>query len=142
MGGAGQNRVFFPQQALDEWMSNGRVELRGNELTILEEQRRYSIAEAVYVVREVSGAPDANDLIGRVKPKELLEQRGAELFDVSLIVGENAYDVVPGWLGSPEGSFAEHRAQNSRRPRDEKFHEEEPKTDEDMLARFLLKRMK
>lgn len=136
------NRVFFSQQALDQWLTGGQVELRGSELTILEEQRRYLISEAVYVVREVSGAVDANNLVGRVKPKEGLEQQGAELFDVSLILGDNAYDVVPGWLGSPESSFAEHRAQNSRRPQGDSFADEEPKTDEDMLARFLLKSMK
>lgn len=133
-----QNRVFFPQSILDQWLSTGKVDLRGSELTILEQDRHYQIAEAVYVTREVSGAPDNNNLVGRVKPKEGLERDGAEIFDTSCIVGENAYDVVPGWLAVPVGTWEEHRAQKSRRPPSGDFSDE-PKTDEDLLARFVLK---
>jgi hypothetical protein len=135
------NRVFFPQQVLDQWLSGGEVDLRGTELTIMDEQRRYAIAEAFYIVREVSGSPDPNNLVGRVKPKELLEKNGAELFDTSILLGENAYDVVPGWLGAPIGTFEEHLANPSRRPSGGEFGEE-PKTDEDLLARFVLKSLK
>ncbi len=42
-----QNRVFFPQAALDQWLADGTVDLRGTELTILAEARRYRIVEAV-----------------------------------------------------------------------------------------------
>lgn len=136
-----QNRVFFSATALDQWLSAGKVDLRGNELTIAEEQRRYEIVEAVYVVREVSGAPDSFNLVGRVKPKDRLEREGAEIFDTSLVFGENAYDVVPGWLGLPVGSFKEHLSNPSRRPSAGSFGDE-PKTDEDLLARFVLKSLK
>jgi len=92
-------------------------------------------------VREVSGAPDAHNLVGRVKPKDRLAHDGAELFDTSLVYGENAYDVVPGWLGLPVGSFKEHLSNPSRRPSGGGFADE-PKTDEDLLARFVLKSLK
>ena len=133
-----QNKVFFSQPALDQWLSDGKVDLQGNELTIIEEQRRFAIAEAVHVMREVSGSPDAHRLVGRVKPKDRLEKEGAELFDTSLILGDNAYDVVPGWLGVPIGTFEEHRTK-SRAPSPGRQFADEPKTDEDMLARFVLK---
>lgn len=136
-----QNRVFFSQQALDLWLSGGKVDLRGTQLTILEERRSYQIAEAVYIMREVSGAADAHDLIGRVKPKARLEREGAEIFDSSLVFGDNAYDVVPGWLGAPASSFEEHIA-DSRRAGSGDFTDDEPKTDEDLLARFVLKSLK
>jgi hypothetical protein len=134
-----QNKVFFSQPALDQWLSAGKVDLRGSELTILEEERRYDIAEALYVVREVSGTPDVHRLVGRVKPKERLEREGAEVFDTSIILGENAYDVVPGWLGVPIGTFEDRRPKPARASG--RF-EDEPKTDEDMLARFDLKSLK
>jgi hypothetical protein len=60
-----QNKVFFPQEALDQCVIDGTVELSGHDLTILAEARRYRIAEAVLVLREVTGSPDANDLVGR-----------------------------------------------------------------------------
>lgn len=140
-----QNRVFFPQGALDQWMIEGSIDLAGTELTILAEARRYYLAEAVRVVREVSGTADANDVVGRVKTKVYLEELGAELLETSMILNENAYDVVPGWLGSPVGSFDEHVASVERAKARESRHDfnaDEPKTDEDLLARFLLERMK
>jgi hypothetical protein len=52
------NRVFFPQSAFDVWLSDGTVDLRGDELTIVAEARRYKLTEAVRIVSEVSGTPD------------------------------------------------------------------------------------
>ena len=141
-----QNRVFFPQVALDQWLVDGSVELRGTELTIGGEARRYQLAEAVHILREVTGGADQNDLIGRVKSKVFLQEFGAEILESSMILGDNAYDVVPGWLGAPIGSFDEHvvsvdRA-NARASRHDGFTDDEPKTDEDLLARFLLRSLK
>jgi hypothetical protein len=140
-----ENRVFFPQAALDQWLADGTVDLRGTELTVVAEARRYRLAEAVHVVREVTGADDASSLVGRVKPKSTLEEKGAELLESSMIVGDNAYDVVPGWLGTPDGSFDEHvtsearGAARARAAEAGEFPPSEPVTDEDLLAKFLMK---
>ena len=61
-----ENRIFFPQAALDEWIVDGTVELQDGELTILAVGRRYRLAEAVHVVRDVSGGGD-DELVGRVE---------------------------------------------------------------------------
>lgn len=134
-----QNRVFFPQQALDQWMADDAVDLVGTELTIKTELRRYHIAEAVRITQEVAGEPDANDLVGRVKSKVYLQALGAELLETSMLIGDNAYDVVPGWLGAPVGSFDEHLTAVGASPN---FSPDEVRTDEDLLARFLLKSLK
>ena len=138
-----QNRVFFPQAALDQWIVDGSIDLSGSELTILEEGRKYRLAEAVHVVREVTGAGDPHELVGRVKSVQYLMELGAELVESSMILGENAYDVVPGWLGSPIGTFAEHVASPARTSARMKRTApvEEPRTDEDLLARFLVKNL-
>jgi len=138
-----QNRIFFPQAALDGWLIDGSVELSGNQLTILGEGRRYRIAEAVRVLREVTGQPDANDVIGRVKSRVYFEELGAEILEGSMIIGDNAYDVATGWLGAPTSTFEEHVASRERAAarRSQDTFGEEPKTDEDLLARFLLKNM-
>jgi hypothetical protein len=104
----GKNRVFFPQAALDHWIGEGKVDLTGDELTIKAEARRYRILEAARIVSEVSGLPDANELLGKVKTRAYLTELGAELLETSMVLGDNAYDVVPGFLGSPVGSFEEH----------------------------------
>ena len=53
-----QNRVFFPQTAVDQWGIDGKIDLVGNELILLAEGRRYKVEEAVRIVTEVTGAND------------------------------------------------------------------------------------
>lgn len=132
-----QNRIFFPQAALDQWVIEGQVELAGNQLTILGEGRRYRIAEAVRVIREVSGTADQNDVIGKVKSRVFFEELGAEILEDSMIIGENAYEVKTGWLGAPTMPLEDH----VRERQSSGQFTEEPKTDEDLLARFLLKNL-
>ena len=137
-----QNRVFFPQPVLDQCLVDGSIEIAGNEMTILAESRRYRVAEAVHVMREVTGTPDQNDLVGKVKSKLFLEELGAEILEGSMIIGDNAYDVVQGWLGAPTSSWGEHVQSAERqkaRASAPSFPTEEPKTDEDLLARYLIK---
>jgi hypothetical protein len=139
-----QNRVFFPQAALDVWLSDGTVDLSGNELTIVAEGRRYRLVEAVRIVKEVTGDADDNALVGRVKSKASLEEKKAELMESSLLLGENAYDVVPGWLGEPIGTFDDHvasqkKSATARRSGSAAERERELQSDEDLLATYLLK---
>jgi hypothetical protein len=132
-----RNRVFFPQAALDEWLADDRVDLTSDELTIKSEGRRYRIIEAVRVLREVTGSTDANELVGKVKSRAFLSELGAEVLESSMILGDNAYDVVPGFVGAPVGSFAEHRKSIP----DIGVAMRGLSTDEDLLASFLATKM-
>lgn len=134
-----QNRVFFPQTALDQWIVDGTVELQQGELVILGEARRYHVVEAVRVVREVTGTGDPHDLVGRAKTREHLEQLGAEIVEGSMVLGDQAYDVEPGWVGVPIDTFAEHVGSDARRMARGDAKPTDPKTDEELLANFLAK---
>jgi hypothetical protein len=101
------NRVFFPQSAVDLWGIDGKIDLVSGELILLAEGRRYKVEECVRVVAEVSGANDAHGIVGKVKPKRALEELGAELLENSMILGDNAYEVVPGWMGVATTPFAD-----------------------------------
>ncbi|MFO0618606.1 MAG: hypothetical protein U0414_38800 [Polyangiaceae bacterium] len=135
-----RNRVFFPQTSLDEWIADDRVELAADELQIRPDgtsadpntARRYRIVEAVRVLREVTDTPDPNDLVGKVKSKAYLAELGAEILESSMIIGDNAYDIVPGFAGAPIGSFAEHRQTQA---------DKSVATDEELLAAFLMQTM-
>lgn len=136
----GKNRVFFPQEALDRWLVEGRVEISGSELTIVGERRRYRMVEAVRVLSEEAGHSDPDELVGKVKTVLYLTELGAELLGDSMVLGDNAYRVVAGWLGSPVGTLAEHHAERqelrvSRAP--------PPATgsDEELLAAFLARNL-
>jgi hypothetical protein len=134
-----QNRVFFPQSALDVWLSDGTVDLRGDELTIVAEGRRYRLVEAVRIVSEVTGAPDVHDLVGRVKPKALLLDKNGDVSHSSLLLGDNAYDVVPGWLGEPIGTFVDHVTSQKKDPSIRPGPA--PASDEDLLMNYLSKNL-
>jgi hypothetical protein len=137
----GKNRVFFPVAALDLWIGQGKVDLSGEEVTIKAEGRRYRIMEAAHVMAEVSGASDVHELVGKVKSRLFLSELGAELLESSMILGDNAYDIIPGFLGAPVGSFEEHRASTKRagaRQSGPPFRSTPPVSDEDLLARLLL----
>jgi hypothetical protein len=137
----GNNRVFFPQAALDQWISDGKVDLAGDELTIKPEARRYRILEAARIMREVTGLPDGNELVGKVKTRQYLNGLGADLLENSMVLGDNAYDVIPGFVGAPVGSFEEHLAGPGRadaRGGAGATRGAAPASDEDLLAKFLL----
>src|SRR5262249_9239025 len=138
MSKAARNRVFFPQACLDHWSVEGKIELTPTELVLLAEGRRYAITEVVYVVVEVTGANDPYAIVGKVKSKAELEGVGAEILENSMIIGDNAYDVVPGWAGTPMTSFSDTLAAPERKAalggRTEAGGS--PKNDEDMLGRF------
>ncbi len=106
-----RNRVFFPQAALDTWLADDRVDLKNDELSIKGEGRRFRIIEAVRVLREVTGSDDPHELLGRVKSCAFLNELGAELLETSMIIGDNAYDVLPGFVGAPTSTFDDHRKQ-------------------------------
>lgn len=95
------NRVFFPQEALDLWITEDQVELTDKELFIKAECRKYRIMDAIRVVREVTGTEDVYGIVGKVKSVSFLNELGAELLGSSMLIGDRAYDVVPGFLGSP-----------------------------------------
>ena len=134
-----QNRVFFPQSCVDQWGIDGKIDLVGSELILLKEGRRYKVEEAVRIVLEVTGANEEHKLVGKVKPKRALDEIGAEILESSMILGDNAYDVVPGWMGVPANTFAQHLDSPERMAArgDRTDVGVQPRTDEELLARFV-----
>jgi hypothetical protein len=131
-----RNRVFFPQIALDEWLAEARAELRNDELLVKSENRKYRIIEGIRVLREVSGTADSHELIGKVKSKAFLLELGAEILETSMIVGDNAYDVVPGFVGALLGGAPAQTGPTSASPAPPPAS-----SDEDLLAAFLASKL-
>ena len=72
----GANRVFFPQQTLDEWLEQGHIALVGDELTIAAAGRNLRLHGAVRFVAEVAGSEDGHALVGKVKTHEQVTELG------------------------------------------------------------------
>lgn len=134
------NRVFVSSATFDVWVSAGTVELAGTRLTARATGLVYDIQEAVHVVREVSGERDTARLVGTVQRVEDLVPLGAELLDRSLVLGDLAFDVVPGFLLRPLGDggrsgevLAALSGLSDRLSA--------PKSDEELLARYLIEKL-
>jgi hypothetical protein len=128
-----ENRIFFPQAALDEWIVEGTVELQDGVLTLLQAGRRYRLAEAVHVVRDASGGGDP-ELVGRVKARVYLEQLGAEIVESSMLLGDAAYDVEPGWIGVAAIPFGDYATSARGKAGAGSVH---ATSDEELLLKFI-----
>ena len=62
------------------------------------------INPAVYFERVDGSEPDAYQLVGTVKSAQELAQMGAEHYADSVVVGDYAYTVKPGFLAVPVGA--------------------------------------
>lgn len=96
-----KNRVFFPQQALDEWLEQGRIALVDDEMTLKPDGQRYRLTSAIRILAEVTEGTDPHDLVGKVKTVEQIASFGGEHVSDSMILGDNAYQVVEGFVGEP-----------------------------------------
>jgi hypothetical protein len=108
-----KNRVFFPQQALDEWLEQGRIALVDDEMTLKPDGQRYRLSSAIRILSELTETADPYDLVGKVKTVEQITGLGGEHQADSLILGDNAYQVVEGFIGDPGDEPARDAVQSS-----------------------------
>lgn len=94
-------KIFISVDALDEKTASGLAAVSGEIVTFAELDKTARLEPAVYFERVAGGDPDAMRLLGRVKSEAELRVMGADHQASSVIVGETAYDVVEGFLGTP-----------------------------------------
>ncbi len=103
-------RIFVSQNAVDRWMSVGGVAIEGDMLRIpAAASVPLFVNPAVYFERIDGGESDAYDIIGAVKTSQELAQMGAEHYETSVVIGEFAYTVKPGFVAvtvGPDGAEA------------------------------------
>jgi 3-oxoacyl-ACP reductase-like protein len=148
--------LFVPQSVLDKWSEQGRIQVDGNVLTILGEQKSFALTQAVRFIKMEAGDDNAG-LLAKVKTTDALKQMGAEHYMESVLLGENAYQVQQGFLADANAlrrAAVASQAQPSRQgatPAPEAALGANPAADpaqaaedkkqgaeQDMLAQFLL----
>lgn len=127
------NRAFFPQRALDAWLAEAKIDFTGRDLVLRAAQRRYQVVEAARIIQEVSGQEDIYDLVGRVKSVIFLTELGAEILESSMLLGDNAYEVVTGFMGVPVGTLDDYLTENRAQSL-----EALATSDEDLLIKYLV----
>src|SRR5438093_13376084 len=146
--------LFVPHSVLDKWSEQGRIQVDGNVLTILGEQKSFALTSAVRFIKMEAGEDNVG-LLAKVKTTDALKQMGAEHYMESVILGESAYQVQQGFLAdanalrraaavsappAPKAAPAPAKAPEAAPTAAQTAAKaEEKKTGEqDMLAQFLL----
>ena len=80
------------------------MRIEADLMTLARDGRAFRLRPALRFLRVVGsgdGEADPNGLVGRVKLVDDVVRLGGEQFMESVILGETAYDVQPGFLGEP-----------------------------------------
>lgn len=93
------DRMFIAQSTLEAWMDSGNVEVRENFVFLKKAHRTYMIEPAVRFVSVVPEDTGAS-LIGKVLTERRILELGGELLGNSVLFGESAFHVEPGYVGT------------------------------------------
>jgi hypothetical protein len=96
----GSCRLFLSQEALDEWITEGRAAIEADELTDRTTGQKFRLVTGVRFLSEVSGLEDKPGLVGKVKDVDQLAQLKAEHLHDSVVLDDNAYAVQEGFVGT------------------------------------------
>ncbi|MBJ6763307.1 hypothetical protein JGU66_21265 [Myxococcaceae bacterium JPH2] len=119
-------KLFLSQTQLEEWALDDKADLREGKLVVAAEGGgAWPVVPAVHFVQLVSG-DDIHRLVARVKTEEQLAKLGAEQMADSVLVGETAYEVVPGYVAEVTAPAADPK---------------KPSSETDLLAAFILNKM-
>lgn len=149
------DHLFVPQSVLDRWSEQGRIQVDGNVLVILGEQKSFALTSAVRFMKMEAGE-DRAGLLAKVKTTDALKQMGAEHYMDSVILGESAYQVQQGFLAdanalrraaaasqppppkAPVAPAPKAAGGANPAPGTEQVQGEKKEGEQDILAQFLL----
>ena len=121
-------KLFLPQATLEEWALEDKADVRDGKLSIPGENASFPVTAAVHFVKLVSGA-DERKWVSKVKSLEHLQSVGGEHLADSVILGETAYEVGPGYLTEVPMPAAKGAPEKKANP------------EADLLAAFLLNKL-
>lgn len=122
-------RFFLPQSTLEEWALEDKADLRDGMLVVHGDPSPWPVEPAVHFIKLVAGQ-DVEKLVSRVKTDTQLARLGCERLEDSVVLGESAYEVVPGYVAEVAAPAA---AKNSDK--------RQPSSEADLLAAFILDKM-
>lgn len=91
-------RIFVSQTTIDTWVATEQVDLAGDVIAIRPSARRLRLSPASFFKSVAGGSRDGQGLVGKVKDDAAIAALGGEAYMTSVVVGEDAYDVEPGFL--------------------------------------------
>ncbi|HET9598879.1 MAG TPA: hypothetical protein VFP65_25120 [Anaeromyxobacteraceae bacterium] len=111
--------LFVSQAMLDGWAGQRRIDLEGHVMTLRAgdgQGRSYALDPAVRFLRVVGTDADPHALVGKVKSMARLRELGAEALGDSVVLGDVAYEVQPGFMAETHALQAAATAAPQRTP--------------------------
>jgi hypothetical protein len=96
-------KVFISQSAIDAWVSSDQAEIAGNLLSFRSRAGVLDLVPGSLFKRISAGQTDPHMLVGKVLDEEAILALGGETYMSSVLIGEIAYDIEPGFVGVPAG---------------------------------------
>jgi hypothetical protein len=122
--------LFVSQAALVAWVERERVQLEHDVMAVPGDGgRRYTLVPAVRFLTLVGSDRDPHGLLSKVKSDAKLRALGAEWLGDSVVLGDVAYQVEPGFLAAAVEQACSAPTVGASGER----------ADADPMARFLLK---
>lgn len=135
----GANRLFWPQEIMDQLTVDEKATIEGDLLTLAEDKLSYRVTQALHFVADVGDGSDAHKLVGRVKDIEAIAALGGEHYMDSVLIGDSAYKVVEGFAGEAQIEIAgEGKSADITGAVAAQAGGEEDGEDRELLAKFLL----
>lgn len=93
-------QIYVSQALLDHWLATGQAYLDGELLRLPPQPGGPSahLDAAVLFERTEGASGDPHQLVGTVRSAADLAAMGAEHFDTSVVLADQAYQVKPGYL--------------------------------------------
>ena len=135
------NKVFFTQKVLDSLNDEDKIKIDGNRLAITGPdglERAYEVVPAFRFLRQETEGEDKFDLVGKVKTEKETKEMGVDAYHNSAIYNDIVYQIESGFIGVPAAANA---AAAAGRPEEAKKAQAEAKSDEDLLADFMMKHL-
>jgi hypothetical protein len=117
-------KLFLPQATLEDWSVSEKADLKDGKLVVADTKTAHPVTPAVHFISLISGTDD-NKLVNKVKTHEQLEKLGGEQMMDSVLLGETAYQVIPGYVTEVAGGSKKKGAN----------------PEADLLAAFLLDKL-
>jgi hypothetical protein len=97
-------RIFVSQGCIDRWLGLGGLVIEGDlmRFTAVPDTSLF-ITPSVYFERIDGSDTDPYDIVGAVKTAHELAQMGADHYESSVVLGDFAYTVKPGFVSVPVG---------------------------------------
>lgn len=123
-------KLFLPQKTLEGWMLEEKADLEGGRLVVREGKTAHSATPGLHFTKLVSGE-DTKSLVGRVKTEQQVAALGGDASEDTVILGDDAYEVVRGFITEVE-SPPPVRPEAAKRP---------GSPEADLLAAFILDKL-